>query len=398
MESDRLIGQRIREHRDRQGRNQSVVAGLCGISEDYLSRIERGKKTPTLPVLMAISRELRVPVAVLLGDTSAPETTSHESFIEQDVAQALLGYADGHNRPLLSPSALRKAVEGAWRTWQTSKTRFTDASAVLPCLITDVENAVRFHRTGTDIEAKREVLRCAADLYFLLRSYCRRTGRGDLSLMVADRGMRAAEDADDPLRIAAAQWNLGHILLGTDEPEAAAEVAARGIERLVRTPQANTAAMVGALHLVAVVADCRRKNFWAARDRLREQAAPQGERVGDGNVLHTVFGPTNVALHAVSLDMEAGESSAALNLADSIDTNGLPLERQFTFQLEVARCWDLRKEDAAVLVHLLDLEELAPEDLARSPLARQMITDLRKCVRATYRKQVVGLAERVGVH
>ncbi|MFC1418355.1 hypothetical protein [Streptacidiphilus cavernicola] len=45
----------------------------------------------------------------------------------------------------------------------------------------------------------------AADLYFLLRSYLRRTGRVDMSMLAADRAMRAAEDADDPLRIAAAQ-------------------------------------------------------------------------------------------------------------------------------------------------------------------------------------------------
>ncbi|MER6847707.1 hypothetical protein AB0A81_21250 [Streptomyces flaveolus] len=35
----------------------------------------------------------------------------------------------------------------------------------------------------------------------------------DLATIAADRAQRAAEDADDPLRIAAAQWNLGHVLV-----------------------------------------------------------------------------------------------------------------------------------------------------------------------------------------
>jgi hypothetical protein len=35
----------------------------------------------------------------------------------------------------------------------------------------------------------------------------------DLSLLVADRGVLGAEVTDDPVRMAAAKWNLGHILL-----------------------------------------------------------------------------------------------------------------------------------------------------------------------------------------
>ncbi|MFI2206053.1 hypothetical protein ACH47Z_35835 [Streptomyces sp. NPDC020192] len=82
-------------------------------------------------------------------------------------------------------------------------------------------------------------------------------------------------------------------------------------------------------------------------------------------------------------------------MADQVDISGLPgRERQFTFGLEVARCYDLRRDDAAVLVHLLSLEELAPEDLSRSPLARDMVQDLRQRVRPTFRRKVDVLAER----
>ncbi|MFG2228361.1 helix-turn-helix domain-containing protein [Streptomyces sp. NPDC048644] len=40
------VGQRIRHYRIRSGRTQAAVAGLCGITEDYLSRIERSSKFP----------------------------------------------------------------------------------------------------------------------------------------------------------------------------------------------------------------------------------------------------------------------------------------------------------------------------------------------------------------
>lgn len=50
----------------------------------------------------------------------------------------------------------------------------------------------------------------------------------------------------------------------------------------------------------------------------------------------------------------------------------------------MARCYDLRRDDAAVLVHLLSLEDLAPEDLSRSPLARNMVKNLQQRVRPTF--------------
>lgn len=316
------------------------------------------------------------------------------------VARELMGHGVPRCAGPVSTTQLRERVEQAWRSWQSSKDRFTKAADNLPELIGDVEHAVRACRRGNDPAARREVLCVAADLYGLLRSYCRRTGRLDLSLMVADRAIRAAEEADDPVRVAAAQWNLGHVLLSHSDPaavEEAKEVALLAIEQLRHAPEtAETKAVEGALELVAVVSEARRRNWWEARRRLEQGAAPLARSVGEGNVHWTVFGPTNVDMHAMSIEMLAGEASEGMRVADQIDSSRLPSrERQFTFGLELARCYDLRREDAAVLVHLLSLEDIAPEDLARSPLARDMILDLQTRIRPTFRRQVTDLAERL---
>lgn len=315
------------------------------------------------------------------------------------VAQALLGYGDSPTGSPAEPGELRERVEGVWRTWQTSKNRYTEAADVLPALIADTEHALRAYKASTDSTARREVLRCAADLYGMLRSYCRRTGRIDLSLMAADRARRAAEDADDPIRLAAAHWNLGHVLLGDGQPDGATDLAAHAVEALAGLPgTSETAAMSGALELVAVTAAARRKRWWEAREHLRKNAAPLAETAGEGNAMWTVFGPTNVELHQLSIEMEAGEAEEALRIADQIDTTQLPsVERRFTFALEVARCYALRREDAAVLVHLLDMAEMAPEDLAHNQAARELVRQLLSRARPTYRKQVTALADRLGI-
>ncbi|MEU6346287.1 helix-turn-helix transcriptional regulator [Streptomyces sp. NPDC046977] len=394
------VGDRIRHWRSKRGRTQAAVAGLCGITEVYLSKIERGLKTPSLEVLHALAGELGVPLAALLSEEPATEARAVAEWgIEPTVPHALMGYGPAASRHPATPVVLRERVESAWRVWQSSPERFTQAAAVLPALIADTEHATRAYARGSDAAARREVLRCAADLYFMLRSYCRRTGRVDLSLMAADRALRAAQDADDPIRIAAAQWNLGHVLLADGEEDGAQQVALLGIEQLQQaTSDPVVPALTGALQLVAVVADSRRRRWSAAHHRLTHHALPRARESGEGNAMWTVFGPTNVLLHHVSIEMEAGEAAEALRAADQVDAGRLPsLERHFTFLLEVAHCYALRREDPAVLVHLLDLEEMAPEDLARSPLARDMVVGLRRRVRPTYRRQVEGLADRMGL-
>ncbi|MFD7548944.1 helix-turn-helix domain-containing protein [Streptomyces sp. NPDC059578] len=393
------IGARVRHFREKAQRTQAAVAGLCGISDRYLSLIENGKKTPSPEVLGRLASELGVSVAALLSDDPAPTPTA-VPMAAPDVERALMGYGLPLSTPPADPVDLGKRVAAAWRIWQSSRTRFTEAEALLPALITDTEHAARVLRRSTDPVARRAVMRTAADLYGLLRSYCRRAGRLDLSLMVADRGLRAAEDADDPLRIAGAQWNLGHALLSRPEgASAAAEVALGAADELARSIEtAEAVAVRGALELVAVVADASARRPWPARERLEKRARPLAERSGELHPMWTLFGPTNVDLHALSIEMLAGQASDALHLADRIDVSGLPSrERRFTFGLEVARCHDLRRDDAAVLVHLLGLEELAPEDLARSPVAREMVAGLVQRVRPTFRHQTTCLAGRLGM-
>ncbi|MER6690043.1 helix-turn-helix domain-containing protein [Streptomyces minutiscleroticus] len=390
------IGDRIRHHRRRANRRQAVLAGLCGISEDYLSQIERGERTPSGEVLIRIAAELGVHVAVLLGDPMVPAGTAAPPTADADVVGALLGTAPPAGpRPA---ALLRARVEEAWLIWQTSPERFTRIEPLLPDLVGAVGAAVRAPCAPADAAERREALRAAADLYGLLRSYCRRTGRVDLSLLCADRALRAAEDADDPLRIAAARWNLGQVLLARPgQEEAAREVALRAAENLDKECRGRSAAALrGALELIAALAEARTRRVWVARERLHRRVLPLAARTGEHNTLWTVFGPTNVSLHAVSIEMTDGDAAEGLRTADRIDPGRLPSrERRFTFALEVAACYHLRREDPAVLAHLLELEQLAPQDLLRSPLARELLLSLLRRARPLCRRQATDLAERL---
>jgi transcriptional regulator with XRE-family HTH domain len=85
------IGERIRFYREAQHKKQAVVAGLAGITGDYLSQIERGLKTPSIALLHRIARILAVPTSALLGEPfSQPQEPGSPAI--PAIHRALLAY------------------------------------------------------------------------------------------------------------------------------------------------------------------------------------------------------------------------------------------------------------------------------------------------------------------
>ncbi|MGV9963695.1 helix-turn-helix domain-containing protein [Streptomyces olivaceus] len=141
--SDLPIGDRISHYRG--GRRQDAAAGPVGISPDYMSPIERGLKVPSVPMLYALAGELGVPAAALLSEQAPMEAESTDTA-EAAVGRAFLGYGPPRSTAPVPSAVLRDRVEAAWRSWQTSGTRFTGAAETLPDLVSDVEHAARAAR------------------------------------------------------------------------------------------------------------------------------------------------------------------------------------------------------------------------------------------------------------
>lgn len=398
MDNDlaKALGERVRFARQANHQTQAVVAGLSGITADYLYQIERGKKMPAVPVLVHLAEVLRVPVAELLGEKLPSKRTS-----------PLLEAGDALHRAMTRPSAdrdavttadLRGEVAAAWRTWQNSPQRYSKLGVRLPDLITDTEWLLR------DVDGERRAdyrpaYRYAVDVYGLVRTVAKRVGRVDLALVAADRAIRAAEWADDPIRLAAARWNLAHVLLAQDQPEGAEAVALHAAEALRgRTSDSlDAVALQGSLRLLTAVASSRLGDVWTARDRVRE-VVPMAERTGERNVCWTVFGPTNVAMYAVSVEVEAGEASEALRLAERIDPEpDLSIERRVAFRLEQARGYTQRQDYSSALVLLQAVSEDAPEDVKYRPAARTLLNAVVHRARGSVARQAARLSSRVGI-
>lgn len=394
----RQIGGRVRAARTVGHQTQAVVAGLAGITTDYLYQIERGKKLPTLPVLLQLAAVLRLPVARLLGESSAPVERSHADAAGAALHQALTGVTTPYEPP--PADDLRQRVAAAWHTWQGSPYRYSQLVTQLPGLIADVERAGRRHQAEADEAARRMVQGCSADLYGLLRTVAKRLGRVDLALLVADRGVRAAEAADDPHRLAAARWNLAHVLLAerqADGAEAVAMHAAEAMKLLAQADDLDATALYGALILLGAVASVRQGQVWTARQRV-QAAVPLAARTGERNVFWTAFGPTNVAMHAVSVEVEAGETAEALRLAERIDHDDSPsIERRVAFLLEQAKGHLQRQDYGSALVMLQTASHEAPEDVTHRPAAHQLVSTIIHRARRGIATEAARLAARAGL-
>lgn len=337
-------------------------------------------------------------MANLLGET-APQAAGRLDHAGAALYQVLTGPLPS-DCPPVSVDDLHERIKATWQVWQTSPHRYSKVIAQVPKLVTDVEVVARHSTHAGGADAHREVQRCAVDLYSLLRTVSKRVGRGDLALLVTDRAIRAAEVAADPVRLAVARWNQVHVLLSDDQPEGAENVAIGAAESLrsqLVTGDLDALAVFGALQLLSAVAAARQGKVWTARERVRE-VVPLAARTGERNVGWTVFGPTNVAMYAVSVEIEAGESAEALRLAEQINQARSPsIERRVAFRLEQAKGYQQRRDDASALLTLQAAGTEAPEDMTYRPAAQQILATAIHRGRGPVAGQAAQLAERFGL-
>jgi DNA-binding XRE family transcriptional regulator len=62
-----VVGRELRAERQRQGRTLADVAGVAGVSTQYLSEVERGLKEPSSEVLGAVQGALGLRLVDLTG-------------------------------------------------------------------------------------------------------------------------------------------------------------------------------------------------------------------------------------------------------------------------------------------------------------------------------------------
>jgi transcriptional regulator with XRE-family HTH domain len=375
---ERAIGQRIARHRVRRGLTQDELAGLVGISLSMIKKIESGDRLVTrFSQLVLFAEVLRIKdlreltgVPLRLGPD---ERRGHPSADAVYAALLERGQAVGESPSL---DQFGRDVERAWQSWQApSAFRYDAVGQQLPGLIRKAQAAV-----GGPGDERRRALGLASGLYQLTRSWTKRVGQHELSLVAADRAVTCALDADDPDLAGAAAWNLAMILSAQGELERARAVVDRAVTELrphLDRPSSARLAVFGGLHLLGAT-DAARQDKATEAHQMLDIATEVAAKTGETNHFRMVFGPTNVALHRVSTAVELGHTREAQELAERVAVHATSaVERRVTFHLDAARCYVGRHNDVAAVHMVQHIHRESPEELRYSVLVRQTLRQLR---------------------
>ncbi|MGW4561406.1 helix-turn-helix domain-containing protein [Streptomyces sp. NPDC004561] len=400
------MGERIRALRESRGMSRAVLAGMCSRGPDWLKKIESGERE-----LSSHSLLLRLGVALGVSDLSV--ITGNAADVAAVTPTGRLNHPGlpaiwdaVMTRPLLlgqspvtpvDPAQLQGRVDQSWRLWHTSDRNRTEVGALLPDLIRDAETAVSL----LDGQERRAALVALSDVYRLTGQATAYIAPAELAWVVADRALKAAQDADNPGAIAAAAWNMGNILRETSYPEQALKVvidAGDLIRPHLETAPDDWRGVYGALQLHAAVTHAREGSEGDAWRHWEK-----GNQVAKSlpvSYVHpsTVFSRANVDFHQVSVHTDLKKAQKALGLADEIDPEVMPsTERKARLWVEVARGHLQRGDRTAALMIMKIAYETGAETVRFTPSARTVAADLwRKAPRAL-RPEAARLAEMVGV-
>jgi transcriptional regulator with XRE-family HTH domain len=395
------VGDRIRILRQRRGLTQVTLAAMCGRGEDWIKRIENGKRGTTLSQLARIAHALGVTdLSDLTGTDIGMPVVSGRAFhdavspIRQAVRSVTLAPAPEQAE---TPEILAHRTRSGWQLWHRSKFARTEVGALLPDLIADVHNAARL-RDGED---RRAVYAVMTDVYALTQQVLAYVSEPELYWAVADRIQMAAQQADQPHALGLAAWCMANGLRHTADPYDAITTAEQALTLLqphLENADSDLRGISGALHLHAAVSYAqqgREGDAWREWDAADDIA----HRLGASYVhLPTVFGLDNTAVHGVAIATEVSKSGTALDRASSIAAESLPsTERASRLLVDAARAHHQRKDTLGAVHELNHALDVAPENTRAIPSAQSLALDLARTRPASLAAQVGATLDRMGL-
>lgn len=374
----RRIGENIVRRRMRLGMSQSVLAGLIGRSESWVSQVERGvHKVDRLSVLVTLARALNVEVADLVNEIPIVKQGNGPDLEGLQRLRRSLEIPDAlrDDEIVDDPARLRRDMDDAWHLFHAC--RYGTLAAILPLLRS---------RLGGNAAL-------LAEYYQLTSGFIKKTGDAHLARLLAERAITQATIAGDEGLKAAGAWRLGFACQSLGLYDNAVSVVMMAESALAGDD--SQLAMRGALHLNAAIACALKEDRVSARQHLAEARAI-GKRVPDGNAYQTFFGPTNVAITEVSVSVE---------LHDGVDPDGISIappaidsgERRARHLIDLAYGHSQLAKDEEAVDRLLEADEIAHEEVRLNPRVRRFIGELLEREKPSYRSKIRMLAQRTGV-
>jgi transcriptional regulator with XRE-family HTH domain len=390
--ADPAVGERIRARRLLRGWSIRYSASRAGVSHATWSRIERGlQATDNRFTLAGIATALEcsptdlagvvVPVAdraALAAQAGVPAL--RQALIDIDLAEP----ADRAAPPMAELARTAEVVGSLWPACD-----YAGVIRLLPGLLLDLHAET----AGPDRAA---ALRLLCTVTFISSSVLRNLGHPAEAWLGAERCRDAAEALDDPVLRAYAAYSRAGAAGACGSHQRGVTLAERAIDELSpRLALPGGIEVLGSLQLVCALASAGRRRLDDSRAWSAEAAKIAG-RTGETTTMGLFFGPTNVDIWRISIEVNLGDPGRSLGLARSTTPAPVPAGfRQVFYYADTARALALlRGKDREAVRLLLIAERIAPQHV-------HACAEIRETTRALLERspgpEVRGLGERMRV-
>ncbi len=296
-----------------------------------------------------------------------------------------------------NPAHLRARLARAWAARHSAPDHRTVLGALLPDLLRDSQHLVR----ATHGQRRRDANALLAEAFSLSQFYLAYQPATDLLWRVAERGMLAAQESEDPAAIAGAAWLLAQAHRDAGDWDAADHVnleTLHMLEALAPKPDVNLRAITGALYFEAGYTAARAGrsgDAWHYWDKAK-QVADHLPAVYYHPM--TSFSRVIMGAHAVTVDVELRRGGESVRQARRARAALIPSQpRRGRHLIEVARAYHLDNDMDSALHTLEDAYTTAPETIRYNGYARRIVLELLETRTAPLRHRAELLADKVGL-
>ncbi|MBC3841919.1 helix-turn-helix domain-containing protein [Streptacidiphilus sp. 4-A2] len=390
--------------RTRRGMSREVLGGLLGRSSSWVKQVENGQiQMPKLDMVLGIAEALRVRD---LSELTGGRRMATGLFIGPghprlaavaDAVNALPGLSRDERPPALEH--LRARLAAAWAARHSAPDHREVVGALLPDLIRDASSQPG-GRTRHRSAGAQSVL---AQVYFLTQFFVSYQPDSSLLWRVAERGMVAAQESEDPHAIGVAAWLAAqaHRDSGAAHYDAADSVihdVLTYLDPLLPDASGPLLAIAGALTFEAGYTAARRgraAEAWAHWDQSEQMST----RLPDG-YYHpiTSFSRAIMGAHAVTVAVELHAGGESVRQAARADATVIPSRpRRARHRIEQARAYQLDGQPDVALATLEQAHAAAPETIRWNGYAKRIILEEYESVQPQRRRRAADLAVQVGL-
>jgi hypothetical protein len=277
------------------------------------------------------------------------------------------GFGDSYSAESVELRDLKRDLKITFDAYQQA--RFTIAASRASTLLADAKAAASRRESG-------EVHGILALTYQAAASVLTKCGEPDLAWVAAERGIGAAEKANDPAIHGSLVRSVAFSMLATGRLESAMRLVDSGTRFLEPEVGKRSAisSVYGMLFLVGAMAAARFGDAGKTADYLNA-ADNAAQYLGyDGNDLWTAFGPTNVEIHRINTAAELGDMDTVLRTAIPVNSSPIPVERKVRYLLDVSRAYALTGNRDSALRTVIEAERMAPEQVRQHHLTKKVVT------------------------